>query len=133
MTPRTVSTSIWALALAVASCGSAERDAATANDAWRAWFQNRQFGEDPYFFFPSNTAGPTGCPENRRLTFSGADSLGANLLVIDERGSTPEVRARCSVRFDELQGSPQVKALPDGRAMWALSAQDSRSAPLGRE
>lgn len=132
MTHRTVNTTVWALVLAIISCGSAERDAASASEAWRDWFQNRQFGEDPYFFFPSNSAGPTGCPENRRLSYSGADSLGANLAVIDERGMTPEVRARCSVRFDELQGTPQVKALPDGRAMWALSAKDMSRSGVSR-
>ncbi len=112
----------WLLVLVAASCGSTDAVADTTAERWRQWFERRQFGEDPYFFFPSGSTGPTGCPENRRLSYAGADSAGVQLSVIDERGAAPEVRARCSVRFTELQGSPEVRALPDGRAMWALRA-----------
>ncbi len=124
-----LSKTVWLLVLVAASCGSADvRDDASA-DRWRQWFERRQFGEDPYFFFPSDATGPTGCPENRRLSYAGADSSGVQLSVIDERGSAPEVRARCSVRFTELQGLPEVRALPDGRAMWALRAVRSEQSP----
>ncbi len=108
------------LVLVVTSCGSADRDDAASAERWRQWFERRQFGEDPYFFFPSGTSGPTGCPENRRLSYAGADSLGVQLSVIDERAAVPQVRARCTVRFVELEGLPEVRSLPDGRAMWAL-------------
>ncbi len=122
----------WLLLLVVASCGSTEAPSNESAERWRQWFERRQFGEDPYFFFPSESTGPTGCPENRRLSYAGSDSSGVQLSVIDERGSAPEVRARCSVRFTELQGSPQVRALPDGRVMWALRAVRDEALPAGQ-
>lgn len=122
----TATRTAWTLAFLVASCGFSDRSPESATEQWRDWFSRRQFGEDPYFFFPSNTAGPTGCPENRRLSYGGADTLRVQLTVIDERGAAPQIRARCTVRFDELLGAPTVQSLPDGRAMWALTA---RAAP----
>ena len=112
----------WMLLLLVASCAATEYRAPLDAERWRAWFDRREFGEDPYFFFPQGASGPSGCPENRRLSYAGADSVGIRLLVIEERGSAPTVRASCSVRFDELKGDPAVRTLPDGRAMWALRA-----------
>ncbi len=117
-----VSKTVWAFALIVASCGSADGSSESSAERWRQWFERREFGEDPYFFFPSGATGPTGCPENRRLSYAGADSVVVQLSVIDERGATPQVRARCTVRFTEMRGDPVVQALPDGRAMWALRA-----------
>jgi hypothetical protein len=85
-------------------------------------FERREFGEDPYFLFPHGATGPTGCPAHQRLSYAGSDSVGVRLEVLDERGTTPQVRARCTVRFVELEGTPVVGTLPDGRAMWALRA-----------
>ncbi len=110
-----------ALLLLAVGCGSQHVPDSTS-EQWRRWFERRQFGEDPYFFFPAGTTGPTGCPENQRLWYAGVDSAGVRLEVIDERGTAPQVRARCTVRFTELDGSPEVRSLPDGRAMWALRA-----------
>jgi hypothetical protein len=112
----------FAIALLIASCGASDGRPDPSHDRWREWFSTRAFGEDPYFFFPAGATGHTGCPADRRLSYAGADSLGVELVVIDERGSAPLVRARCTVRFDELDGSPEVRTLPDGRAMWALRA-----------
>ncbi len=106
--------------LMAVSCASYDPSVDGRAEQWRNWFERRQFGEDPYFFFPSGTTGPTGCPANERLAYGGRDSVGVQLEVIDDRGAQPQVRARCTVRFDELDGTPEVRALPDGRAMWAL-------------
>jgi hypothetical protein len=76
----------------------------------------------PASAFPHGATGPTGCPAHQRLSYAGSDSVGVRLEVLDERGTTPQVRARCTVRFVELEGTPVVGTLPDGRAMWALRA-----------
>ena len=89
---------------------------------WREFFAEREFGEDPYFFFAEGGAGRTGCPALRRLSFVGADADGARLAVINEGGAAATVRSVCRVRFAQLRGEPHVGALPDGRVMWVLSA-----------
>jgi hypothetical protein len=117
---------VCTFALMAVSCASSDSSGDNSSERWRNWFERRQFGEDPYFFFPSGATGPTGCPANERLSYGGRDSVGVQLEVIDDRASQPQVRARCTVRFDELEGEPEVRALPDGRAMWALRARRAR-------
>ncbi len=122
MSTLTLRRATYLVALLASSCASRDGSLDSVSERWRQWFERREFGEDPYFFFPQGATGPTGCPAHQRLSYAGSDSVGVRLEVLDERGTTPQVRASCTVRFAELQGVPAVGSLPDGRAMWALRA-----------
>ncbi len=122
MSAFTIRRATYLMALLAASCASRDASSDAVSERWRQWFEHREFGEDPYFFFPQGETGPTGCPAHQRLSYAGGDSVGVRLEVLDERGITPQVRARCTVRFTELEGVPSIGKLPDGRAMWALRA-----------
>ncbi len=92
-------------------------------DEWRAWFKERRFGEDPYFYFASGERGRTTCPEGVRLTLVGVDSAQIHLEVDADQVMSADQPPACRVRYDEMTERPHQGEMEPGRTLWRLSVR----------